>query len=102
MRVRFTKMQGAGNHFVVLDETRGRLDLSPQQYRWLADREHPLLDDLRLLHLERLPFSAGEVPPFSLHFRTAADRDGWQEECLHALGPFFQQIITPTYDTLNQ
>ncbi len=38
MRVRFTKMQGAGNDFVVLDETRGRLDLSPQQYRWLADR----------------------------------------------------------------
>jgi hypothetical protein len=24
MRVRFTKMQGAGNDFVVLDETRGR------------------------------------------------------------------------------
>jgi len=38
MRVRFTKMQGAGNDFVVLDETRSRLHLSPQQYRWLADR----------------------------------------------------------------
>ena len=38
MRIRFTKMQGAGNDFVVLDETAGRLNLSPQQYRWLADR----------------------------------------------------------------
>lgn len=38
MRIRFTKMQGAGNDFVVLDETRGRLDLSTAQYRWLADR----------------------------------------------------------------
>lgn len=38
MRVRFTKMQGAGNDFVVLDETHARLELSPQQYRWLADR----------------------------------------------------------------
>src|SRR6478736_6514229 len=38
MRIRFTKMQGAGNDFVVLDETRGRLNLSPAQYRWLADR----------------------------------------------------------------
>ena len=28
MRIRFTKMQGAGNDFVVLDETRGRLELS--------------------------------------------------------------------------
>jgi diaminopimelate epimerase len=38
MRIRFTKMQGAGNDFVVLDETRGRLGLSTAQYRWLADR----------------------------------------------------------------
>lgn len=38
MHIRFTKMQGAGNDFVVLDETRGRLGLSTAQYRWLADR----------------------------------------------------------------
>lgn len=38
MRIRFTKMQGAGNDFVVLDETRGRLNLTSQQYRQLADR----------------------------------------------------------------
>jgi diaminopimelate epimerase len=38
MRIRFTKMQGAGNDFVVLDETRQRLNLGPAQYRQLADR----------------------------------------------------------------
>ena len=38
MRVHFTKMQGAGNDFVVLDETQGHLGLSKAQYRWLADR----------------------------------------------------------------
>ncbi len=38
MRIRFTKMQGAGNDFVVLDETRERLNLTPAQYRRLADR----------------------------------------------------------------
>jgi diaminopimelate epimerase len=38
MDIRFTKMQGAGNDFVVLDETQGRLGLTTAQYRWLADR----------------------------------------------------------------
>ncbi|MDO5625449.1 MAG: diaminopimelate epimerase [Pseudomonadota bacterium] len=38
MHIRFTKMQGAGNDFVVLDETRGPLGLTPAHYRWLGDR----------------------------------------------------------------
>ena len=38
MQIRFTKMQGAGNDFIVLDETAGLLGLTPAQYRFLADR----------------------------------------------------------------
>ena len=38
MHIRFTKMQGAGNDFVVLDETQAIFGLTRAQYRFLADR----------------------------------------------------------------
>ena len=38
MRIPFTKMQGAGNDFVVLDETRGPFGLQREHYRFLANR----------------------------------------------------------------
>jgi diaminopimelate epimerase len=38
MRIPFTKMQGAGNDFVVIDETRERLGLTSAHYRLLGDR----------------------------------------------------------------
>ena len=38
MQIRFTKMQGAGNDIVVLNETQGPLGLTPAHYRLLGDR----------------------------------------------------------------
>ena len=38
MLIKFTKMHGAGNDFVVLDGVRQHLDLGPEQLRLLADR----------------------------------------------------------------
>ncbi|MDE1989550.1 MAG: diaminopimelate epimerase [Betaproteobacteria bacterium] len=38
MLLRFTKMQGLGNDFVVLDATATPLHLTPGQIRWIADR----------------------------------------------------------------
>jgi diaminopimelate epimerase len=39
MRIPFTKMQGAGNDFVVLDETRQSFHLQAAHYRFLANRQ---------------------------------------------------------------
>ena len=38
MRLRFTKMHGAGNDFVVIDATREPFSLTPAQMRLLGDR----------------------------------------------------------------
>jgi len=38
MNLRFTKMHGAGNDFVVLDGVRQKIELSPERLRLLADR----------------------------------------------------------------
>jgi diaminopimelate epimerase len=49
MRLRFTKMQGAGNDFVVLDATRQPLQLTNAQYRALADRHYGIGADQILI-----------------------------------------------------
>lgn len=52
MRLRFTKMQGAGNDFVVLDATRAPLELTPEQHRRLGDRRFGVGAD-QILVVER-------------------------------------------------
>jgi diaminopimelate epimerase len=52
MRVRFTKMQGAGNDFVVLDATAAPVNLSPAQLRRLGDRRFGVGAD-QILVVER-------------------------------------------------
>ena len=49
MRLKFTKMQGAGNDFVVLDATRAPIDLSREQLRRLGDRRFGVGADQILL-----------------------------------------------------
>ena len=54
MRVRFTKMQGAGNDFVVLDAIRAPIDLSNAQLKTLADRRFGVGAD-QILVVEKAP-----------------------------------------------
>jgi len=57
MRLRFTKMQGAGNDFVVLDGITQHVELAPDQLRRLADRRFGIGAD-QILLVER-PQGAG-------------------------------------------
>ena len=52
MKLRFTKMQGAGNDFVVLDGTRAPLALTPEQVQRLGDRRFGVGAD-QILLIER-------------------------------------------------
>jgi diaminopimelate epimerase len=52
MRLRFTKMQGAGNDFVVLDGTRSPIELSAAQVQRLGDRRFGVGAD-QVLMVER-------------------------------------------------
>lgn len=60
MKVHFTKMQGAGNDFVVLDETRGLLNLSPDNYRFLADRHFGVGAD-QILSVRAAPAGSSDI-----------------------------------------
>ena len=56
MKLRFTKMHGAGNDFVVIDGVRQSVQLSPAQWRWLADRHFGVgADQLLLVEPARRP-----------------------------------------------
>lgn len=56
MRVRFTKMHGLGNDFVVFDATRTPLDLTAEQARRIADRHFGIgCDQILLVEPARTP-----------------------------------------------
>lgn len=52
MKIRFTKMHGAGNDFVVIDAINQQIDLSPAQWKLLGDRRFGVGAD-QMLVVER-------------------------------------------------
>ncbi len=79
MQIRFTKMQGAGNDFVVLDETSGPLGLTAAQYRFLADRHFGVGADQILTVRSPTPSAAAEGIDFEYVIHNA---DGGEvEQC---------------------
>jgi diaminopimelate epimerase len=75
MKIQFTKMQGAGNDFVVLDETRGLLGLTVAQYKFLGDRHFGVGAD------QILSVRAAPSPEFDFEYVIHNNDGGEVEHC---------------------
>jgi diaminopimelate epimerase len=83
MRLSFTKMQGAGNDFVVVDATRRKVELSAEQWRWVAHRQFGVGAD-QILVVE-LPDPSQAAPagcaPIDFVYRIFNSDGGEVEQC---------------------
>jgi diaminopimelate epimerase len=75
MKLRFTKMQGLGNDFVVFDGVRQKVVLTPAQVRRLADRHFGIGCDQVLL------VEAPREPGTDFHYRIFNADGGEVEQC---------------------
>jgi diaminopimelate epimerase len=75
MKLTFTKMHGAGNDFIVVDAIHQEVNLSPEQWRALADRRFGIGAD-QILVVER-PTSAG----CDFRYRIFNNDGGEVEQC---------------------
>ncbi len=75
MKLRFTKMQGAGNDFVVLDATAGPLPLSRAQLRQLGDRRFGVGADQILI------VEPGPAPGIDFGYRIFNNSGDEVEQC---------------------
>jgi len=75
MRLRFTKMQGAGNDFVVFDGITQRVEPTPEQLRRLADRRFGVGAD-QILLVER-----ARQPGIDFRYRIFNADGGEVEQC---------------------
>ncbi len=87
MRLRFTKMQGLGNDFVVLDATREPLALDPARVRKLADRRFGIGCD-QVLMVEPSPNADTDF-----HYRIFNADGGEVENCGNGARCFARYVL---------
>ena len=75
MKLKFTKMHGAGNDFVVIDAINQHIDFGPEQWRHIADRRFGIGAD-QILVVER-PATAGS----DFRYRIFNSDGGEVEQC---------------------
>jgi diaminopimelate epimerase len=75
MKLKFTKMHGAGNDFIVIDAINQKIDLTPAQWRCLADRRYGIGAD-QILVVEK-----AQTPDSDFRYRIYNQDGGEVEQC---------------------
>lgn len=87
MKLKFTKMHGAGNDFIVIDATRQTINLTAEQWRQLADRKFGIGAD-QILVVER-PTQAG----VDFRYRIFNSDGGEVEQCGNGARAFVKFVV---------
>ena len=87
MKLKFTKMHGAGNDFIVIDATRQAVNLTAEQWRQLADRRFGIGAD-QILVVER-PTQAG----VDFRYRIFNSDGGEVEQCGNGARAFVKFVV---------
>ncbi|OYO31809.1 diaminopimelate epimerase [Janthinobacterium sp. PC23-8] len=75
MKLKFTKMHGAGNDFIVIDAISQQIDFTPQQWQRLADRRFGIGAD------QILVVEAARLPGCDFRYRIYNNDGGEVEQC---------------------
>jgi diaminopimelate epimerase len=87
MKLRFSKMHGLGNDFVVIDAVRQQVDLTPARVRFLADRHFGVGCD-QLLLVER-----AQQPGVDFRYRIFNADGGEVEQCGNGARCFVRFVL---------
>jgi diaminopimelate epimerase len=89
LKLKFTKMHGAGNDFIVLDATRAPLAISDAQYRLIADRRFGVgADQILIVGRPR----AQDPPDTDFSYRIVNSDGGEVEQCGNGARAFVRYV----------
>jgi diaminopimelate epimerase len=87
MKLKFTKMHGAGNDFVVIDAINQQVDFTPEQWKALADRRFGVGAD-QMLVVEK-----STVPGCDFRYRIYNNDGGEVEQCGNGSRAFVKFVV---------
>ena len=90
MKLKFTKMHGAGNDFIVIDAINQEIAIGPKQWKWLADRHFGFGADQILVVEKPSPEEIGEV---DFRYRIYNADGGEVEQCGNGSRAFVKFVV---------